>query len=117
LAGELFETVEEAAQYAGVDVETIEQWIENGLLTTEDGSFIKSNLDLFIRNNGNPSEEDKELQVQSEAELMTKQGKPGVGGAASEQAWKDQIDPKTGLTYGELEEMDFSEVLELLKNR
>lgn len=117
LAGEIIETIEEAAQYAGVNVENIEQWIENGMLTTEDGSFIKSNLDLFLRNNGNPSEEDKELQVQSVAELMTKQGESGMGGASGEQAWKDQVDPKTGLTYRELEEMDFSEVLELLKNR
>lgn len=117
LAGEIIETIEEAAKYAGVNVETVEQWIENGMLTTDDGSFIKSNLDLFLRNNGNPSEEDKELQVQSVAELMTKQGESGTAGASGEQAWKDQVDPKTGFTYRELEEMDFSEVLEIMKNR
>ena len=114
LAGQIIETIEEAAQYAGVDIETIEQWIENGLLTTEDGFFIKNNLDLFLRSNGNPSEEDKQQQIQSEDELMTK---PGVGGPAGEQAWKDLVDPETGFTYGELEEMDFSEVLEIMKNR
>jgi type II secretory pathway pseudopilin PulG len=36
LEGMLFETLEEAAEYAGVDVETIEEWIENGMVTTED---------------------------------------------------------------------------------
>ena len=117
LAGQIIETIEEAAQYAGVDIETIEQWIENGLFTTEDGFFIKNNLDLFLRSNGNPSEEDKQQQIQSEDELMTKPGKPGVGGSAGEQAWKDLVDPETGFTYGELEKMDFSEVLEIMKNR
>jgi len=117
LAEQLIATIEEAAQYAGVDIETIEQWVENGMLTTEDGSFIKSNLDLYESNNGNPSEEDKKLQVKSKDELTTKQGKPGAGTATDKQGWKDEIDPKTGLTYGELEQMDFSEIWDLIKNR
>lgn len=117
LAAQLIETIEEAAQYAGVDVETIEQWIENGMLTTENGSFVKSNLDLYKRSNGNPSDEDKELQVESEADLINKQGKPGGGKDADVQGRQDDIDPKTGLTYEELDKMDFSEIWELLKSR
>ena len=119
LADQLIGTIEEAAEYAGVDVQTIERWLDNGMLTTKDGSFVGMNLDIYIRNNGNPSPEDKEMQVQSEAELIKlrgRQGKPG-GPEADKQGWQDEIDPQTGLTYGELENMDVSEVWELLKNR
>ncbi len=110
LTGELIETVEEAAEYAGVEAETIEQWLENGMLTTEDGSFVRKNLDIYRQNDGNPSPEDQQLQVKSIADLRKPTTEQEVGG-------QDEIDPKTGLTYGELEEMDFSEIWELLKTR
>ena len=117
LANELIETLEDAADYAGVDVETIEQWLQNGLLTTEDGSFIKDNLDLYMRSNGNPSAEEKNEQAKSLADLKNKKSKSGEGSAADQQAWQDEIDPKTGLTYGELEQMDFSEIWDLMQNQ
>jgi hypothetical protein len=120
LAGELIETVEEAAEYAGVEPETIEQWLENGMLTTEDGSFVKKNLDIYRQNDGNPSPEDKQLQAKSLTDLReptTEQGQPGKQGAGDEQSWQDEIDPKTGLTYGQLEEMEFSEIWDLLKSK
>jgi prepilin-type N-terminal cleavage/methylation domain-containing protein len=117
MAAELIETLEDAADYAGVDVETIEQWLQNGLLTTEDGSFIKHNLDLYKRTNGNPSEEEKNQQAKSIADLKNKKSTSGEGEPADEQTWQDEIDPKTGLTYGELEKMDFSEVWELMQKQ
>jgi prepilin-type N-terminal cleavage/methylation domain-containing protein len=117
LAAELIETMEDAAAYAGVDVETLEQWVQNGLLTTEDGSFIKANLDLYKRTGGNPSEEEKSQQAKSLADLQNKQGSSGEGESADQQGWQDEIDPKTGLTYGELEKMDFSEVWDLMQNQ
>ena len=116
LSAELIETLEDAADYSGVDVETIEQWLQNGLLTTEDGSFIKTNLDLYMGSNGNPSAEEKNQQAKSIADLKNK-NKPGEGESADQQAWQDEIDPKTGLTYGELEQMDFSEIWNLMKSR
>lgn len=115
LAAELIETLEDAADYAGVNVETIEQWLQNGLLTTEDGSFIKDNLDLFISSNGNPSEEEKNQQAKSLADLKNKRSQSSDG--SMDDTGKDEIDPKTGLTYGELEQMDFSEVWELMQNQ
>ena len=115
LAAELIETLEDAADYAGVNVETIEQWLQNGLRTTEDGSFIKDNLDLYMRSNGDPSEEEKNQQAKSLADLKNKRSQSEDGSAS--EAWKDEIDPKTGLTYGELEQMDFSEVWELMQNQ
>ncbi len=119
LTAQLIGTIEGAAEYAGVDVQTIERWLDNGMLTTKDGSFVGMNLDIYLRSGGNPSPEDKVLQVQSEAELIKlrgRQGEPG-GPEADKQGWQDEIDPRTGLTYGELENMDVSEVWELLKNR
>ena len=49
----VFGTIEEAAEYAGVDVETVEQWVDNGMLTTEDGSFVKDNINVFKESNKN----------------------------------------------------------------
>ncbi len=119
LAAQLIATIEEAAEYAGVDVQTIERWLENGMLTTDDGSFVRMNLDIYQLSGGNPSPEDKSLQVKSEAELIkltSEQGKPD-GTKAAQQTGQDEIDPRTGLTYEELEGMDVSEVWELMKNR
>ncbi|MCP4260930.1 MAG: prepilin-type N-terminal cleavage/methylation domain-containing protein [Planctomycetes bacterium] len=112
LADQLIATIEEAAEYAGVDIETIEDWLKNGLLKTGNGSFVRMNLDIYQKSNGEPSAEDKKKQVQSEAELirmMEEQSSPGGG--------QGDIDPKTGLTYDELNEMDISEVWDLMKNR
>ncbi|MCH8119729.1 MAG: prepilin-type N-terminal cleavage/methylation domain-containing protein [Planctomycetes bacterium] len=119
LAAQLIATIEESAEYAGVDVQTIERWLENGMLKTGDGSFVRMNLDIYKRSGGNPSPEDKSLQVRSEAELIkltSEQGKLDRTKAA-QQTGQDEIDPRTGLTYEELEGMDISEVWELIKNR
>jgi hypothetical protein len=117
VAAQLIESIEDAALYAGVDVETIEQWIDNGLLNTEDGSFVKGNLDIYVQSGGNPSPEDQERQVGSRAELVLQQERMDDIRAMGEQEGFDEIDPKTGLTYGELQQMDFSEVWELMKSR
>jgi prepilin-type N-terminal cleavage/methylation domain-containing protein len=117
LAAQLIETVEDAALYAGVDVETVEQWIDNGMMVTEDGFFVKGNLDIYIQSNGSPSPEQQERQVSSMAELAVQLEKMDDLRAMGEQEGLDEIDPKTGLTYGELEQMDFSEIWDLMKNR
>ena len=59
LAGQIVETIEEAAAYAGVDVETIEQWVENGMLSTGSGGFITYELELYKQAGGAPTAEDK----------------------------------------------------------
>jgi hypothetical protein len=111
LATQLFETLEEAAEYAGVDSETIEQWIDNGMLTTENGFFIKSNLDLYKRTDGDPNPDEKSRQISSEADLIRQNAEQNLPG------WQEEIDPKTGLTYEELEQMDISEIWEILKKK
>lgn len=111
LADQLIATIEEAAEYADVEVETIEDWLNNGLRKINEGSFVRMNLDIFINNNGKPSDEDKELQVQSEADLLKlMKERDKIGG-------QGDIDPKTGLTYDELNNMNISEVWELMKDR
>ena len=111
LSAQLIGTIEEAADYAGVDVEVIEEWLANGLLKTDDGSFVKTNLDIFMNNNGQPSEEDKQQQVQSEAELLRLMQEQGMIGG------ENDIDPETGLTYKELRKLDTSEIQDLMKDR
>jgi len=60
---QLLATIEEAADYVGVEVETIDQWIENGMPMVEEGEYegyyIKNQLELFEETNGNPTLEDK----------------------------------------------------------
>jgi prepilin-type N-terminal cleavage/methylation domain-containing protein len=70
LAEQIIETEEEAAEYAGVDEETIRQWVKNGMLKTEDGYYIKNQLDLYIDNDGNPSIEDKRWQAKVDAYII-----------------------------------------------
>jgi type II secretory pathway pseudopilin PulG len=60
---------EEALDYAGVNEETLVQWVEAGLKQAADGGFIEHNLDIFIRANGQPTEEEIETQVDSLQEL------------------------------------------------
>lgn len=68
-AEQLLEDIELAAEYAGVDVETITAWMDGGLLTTQDGQFIRHNLDIYVDANGEPTEEQQGLQVESIEEL------------------------------------------------
>ncbi len=117
LAGQLIETMEDAALYAGVGVETIEQWIDNGMLITDDGSFIKGNLDIYMLSNGNPSPEEQQRQVSSQAEILAQKEKMDDIRSMGQQEGLDEIDPKTGLTYRELEQMDFTEIWNLMKSR
>ncbi|MHC4157272.1 MAG: helix-turn-helix domain-containing protein, partial [Planctomycetota bacterium] len=50
--GQIILTVEEAAEYAGVDVQTIRQWVSNGMPTTESGWYIKDELDRYASTGG-----------------------------------------------------------------
>lgn len=110
-------TREEAAVYAGVDIETLDHWVQNGLLMTPDSGFIKYNLDLFLEAGGNPTDEQKARQMESIMELAmtlrTLQKEWEQIAEISPQA----IDPTTGLTYEQLQNLSISEVVELLKQR
>ena len=70
-AEQLIDDVEGAAKYAGVEIATLEQWLANGLLTTSTGSFIRYNLDIFVRSKGSPSDAVRAQQVHSLEELAS----------------------------------------------
>jgi type II secretory pathway component PulJ len=110
LSSLLIETIEDAAEYAGVDTETIEEWLKKGMKTTEDDYFVTTNLELFKRNNGSPSDEDIEnLQIASEEDLAR------LKMQQTKQEMLNEIEPTTGMTYGEMEQMDIKEIWEVLK--
>ncbi len=60
-ADRLLETIDDTAEYAGVDVNTVHQWVDNGMPVTEDGAFIKDYLDLYKQTGGNPLPADKAI--------------------------------------------------------
>lgn len=79
LIGQLIETLEEAAEYAGVNEETVEQWADNGMPVTEDGYFIKVYLDLYKETNGNPSAEEIEQAGEIYDRILLSGGASGDG--------------------------------------
>ncbi len=108
-AEQLLRTVADAAGYAGVDSDVIGEWVEKGLVKTEDGAFIKYNLDLFMQSDGSPSAEAKRKQVKSVEELAmslrTEQEKLNEAeGGGAEEATEQPQGPK---------KMDPDEVLDL----
>ena len=112
LSEQLLETIEDAAAYAGVSPETIQEWMDNGMLMTDDGSFIKRNLDLFKLNNGKPSDEDKKnMQITSEQDLNLLKAKQ------NRKEKENEIEPSTGLTYGQIEQMDTYEIWNILQQK
>jgi type II secretory pathway component PulJ len=76
-ADRLLETIEAAAEYAGVDVDTIQQWVDNGMPVTEDGFFIKDYLDLYKKYDGNPPPEQKNPLDKTFLPLLTGPSQPG----------------------------------------
>ena len=58
----VLETMQEAADYAGVDPDTIDLWLGGGLVTTPEGRFITADLDLFVEAGCQPTDEELALQ-------------------------------------------------------
>ena len=117
---QIIKTIEDAAEYAGVDGKTIEQWLENGMLTLDDGSFVRMNLDLYKRTEGKPAEQEQQLQVGSMEDLIklfSQRATEGGQKTSDLQDVQNKIDPTTGLTYQEIEQMDTSQIFELLKQK
>ncbi|NQV32959.1 MAG: type II secretion system protein [Phycisphaeraceae bacterium] len=59
----LFESIAEAAEFVGVDEQEVLGWLENGMVQTAEGYFIEANLKLFMRTQGNPSQEELAQQA------------------------------------------------------
>lgn len=69
IAKHIIATEELAAEFAGVTIETIKQWVKNGMPMTEAGEYLKPWLDLYLRTDGNPTEEDKQSTLAEYPEL------------------------------------------------
>jgi len=114
-AEQLLATEEAAAEYAGVDVETIQQWVEDGLVTMDDGGFVKHNIDVYVSSEGKPTAAEKKQQVRSIEELAAtmkslQEGDEEIGGSGG----KDSV---TGLPQNQLEKMGVGDVMKLLKDK
>jgi hypothetical protein len=62
-------TEELAAEYAGVDAKTIQQWVKNGMPMTESGEYLEPWLDLYLQTDGNPTEQDRQDTLAEYPEL------------------------------------------------
>jgi prepilin-type N-terminal cleavage/methylation domain-containing protein len=105
---QVIQTDQEAAAYAKVDPDTIAQWLENGLVKTDDDMFLRHNLDVFVQTQGNPTPEQKAQQAKSVRDLAmklrTELKEPGQTGA-------------TGLSNEQLEKMSPSQIMDLMNKR
>jgi prepilin-type N-terminal cleavage/methylation domain-containing protein len=109
---DLIDNIEDAAAYTGVDANTVEKWINDGMLTTDNGSFIKNNLDIFKASDGKPSDETKKNnQVSSEQDIKRLKAKQ------NQKNMENDIDPTTGLTYGQIQQMDIQEIWDIMKQK
>ena len=118
LADQVIETLEEAAEYIGVDEQTIQQWVDNGMLKTEDGRYIMNQLDLYKDSGGKPTIDDRRRLAKADADIIaptdeqgkqdkqTKQGKQGQTGKRGEELIE-------GYTREELEQMSLEELIKI----
>ena len=130
LAEQIIETEEDAADYAGVDVRTIQQWVENGMPTTESGDYIKDYLDLYKKYNGSPTTgaisqvakvcEDllKPTEKPGEHEPEKPAEEPGEHEPGEPEEPEDNRTPELicGYTFDELNRMSFAEVWKIVRN-
>jgi hypothetical protein len=110
-AEQLLQTVDEAADYAGVESKVIEDWVGKGLVKTTEGAFIKYNLDVFLQSDGAPNAEEKRRQVKSIQELALslkteQEGLTGIGGAEGQ-----------GPAQQERKNLNMEEVMNLLRQK
>ncbi|MFH1370140.1 MAG: prepilin-type N-terminal cleavage/methylation domain-containing protein [Planctomycetota bacterium] len=71
LAEHIIETEDLAAEYAGVNIETVRQWVLNGMPVTENGEYLKPWLDLYLQTDGSPTEEENQYILYKYPELAS----------------------------------------------
>jgi hypothetical protein len=99
LAEQTIETEDLAAEYAGVSVETVRQWVQNGMPVTENGEYLKPWLDLYLETDGSPTEEEKQSIISQHPELPAvtpKTPAPGPGEEPASELSPDLDLPDTG---------------------
>jgi len=83
LAKHIIATEELAAEFAGVTVETIRQWVKNGMPMTDAGEYLKPWLDLYLQTDGNPTEEDMQSTLTEYPELSITKPKKATADKAT----------------------------------
>ena len=119
LADQVIETLEEAAEYAGVDQQTIQEWVGNGMPLTEEGFYIRGQLDLYRNSGGMPTPEDMMLQAKADAEIIKQTKEQTKQEKLSEQdkprqTGKPREEMIPGYTHEELEAMSLEELIKIL---
>jgi hypothetical protein len=69
LAKYTIQTEELAAEFAGVNTQTIRQWVKNGMPMTQDREYLKPWLDLYLQTNGNPTDQERQETLARYPEL------------------------------------------------
>jgi prepilin-type N-terminal cleavage/methylation domain-containing protein len=117
-AEQLLTTAQEAAEYADVDTDTLEKWVENGLVTMSDGGYIKYNLDVYVRSGGKPTDAEKKQQVQSIEELAKSlKDQQGEEDRPDGLQGSDGRDAGTGMPRERPEPTGAGDALKMLKQR
>ncbi len=83
IAKHIITTEELAAEFAGVTVETIRQWVKNGMPMTDAGEYLKPWLDLYLQTDGNPTEEDMQSTLTEYPELSITRPKKATADKAT----------------------------------
>jgi hypothetical protein len=71
LAKHIIATDELAAEFAGVEIKTIQKWVKNGMPMTADREYLKPWLDLYLQTNGNPTDQDLQDTLSKYPELSS----------------------------------------------
>ncbi len=117
LTGQAIETLEEAAEYAGVDEQTIQQWVDNGMLKTEDGGYVMNQLDLYKDSGGKPTIEDRMRLDPDKIVPVDKKPKQGERPEPDKQRQPDDaVKTICGYTMEELNQMSFEQIWQILLN-
>jgi len=110
LSEQTIENAEDAAEYAGVNTETILQWVENGMPLTDDGYYTRDQLDFYKSTDGRPTISDKKHREEA---LKNKQD---TVQEADDQKQTVEEQLICGHTMAEFKQMDFNQIWEILSN-
>ena len=100
LVKHIITTEELAAEYAGVDAKTIQQWVKNGMPMTESGEYLKPWLDLYLQTNGNPTEQDRQDKLAEYPELSTTRPKKATQGGLTTPGSQSPATPESQVQPG-----------------
>ncbi|MFC1738209.1 hypothetical protein ACFL1G_04055 [Planctomycetota bacterium] len=119
----IMKSIEEAAEYVEVNVNTVQMWVGDGMPRTKEGYYIKDMLDLYKQTNGYPT--DKQIEQRKEAfqllansvggEIIAEPTAPTDTTTSPQDAsGRTPQESIPGYTEEQLANMTFSEVWQLL---